>query len=139
MKTSSSRFKALAVTAGFSFWFFIITSAFGIFSIEAFLIFIIILAAVTQIFAVKLSRGLDIFATINTKIFVGMLFIFVISDNGILYKFLIENYYFKGLKINEKALVYLYYRLKCDKITTIYKNIGITLSCLLYTSDAADE
>ena len=88
MRTSASRFKALAVTAGFSFWFFIITSAFGIFSIEVFLIFIIILAAVTQIFAVKLSKGLDIFATINTKIFVGMLFVFVISIYGILFRFL---------------------------------------------------
>ena len=88
MKTSSSRFKALAVTAGFSFWFFIITSAFGIFSIEAFLIFIIILAAVTQIFAVKLSRGLDIFAIINTKIFLGILFCAVISVYGILFRFL---------------------------------------------------
>ena len=88
MKTSSSRFKALAVTGGFSFWFFIITSAFGIFSIEAFLIFIIILGTVTQIFAVKLSSGLDIFATINTKIFVGVLFIFVISVYGILFRFL---------------------------------------------------
>ena len=88
MKTSSSRFKALAVTGGFSFWFFIITSAFGIFSIEAFLIFIIILGTVTQKFAVKLSSGLDIFATINTKIFVGVLFIFVISVYGILFRFL---------------------------------------------------
>ena len=88
MKTSSSRFKALAVTGGFSFWFFIITSAFGIFSIEAFLIFIIILAAVTQIFAVKLSRGLDIFAIINTKIFVGILFVLVVSTYGILFRFL---------------------------------------------------
>lgn len=88
MKTSSSRFKALAVTGGFSFWFFIIISAFGIFSIEAFLIFIIILGTVTQIFAVKLSSGLDIFATINTKIFVGILFIFVISVYGILFRFL---------------------------------------------------
>ena len=88
MRTSSSRFKALAVTAGFSFWFFIITSTFGIFSIEVFLIFIIILAAVTQIFAVKLSKGLDIFAVINTKIFLGILFVFVISIYGIIFKIL---------------------------------------------------
>ena len=53
-----------------------------------FLIFIIILGTVTQIFAVKLSSGLDIFATINTKIFVGVLFIFVISVYGILFRFL---------------------------------------------------
>jgi len=34
MELSSQRFKALAVTAGFSLWFFIITSATGLFSIE---------------------------------------------------------------------------------------------------------
>ena len=47
-----------------------------------------ILAAVTQIFAVKLSRGLDIFAIINTKIFVGILFVLVVSTYGILFRFL---------------------------------------------------
>ena len=52
------------------------------------LIFIIILAVVTQIFSLKLSRGLDIFARINTKIFVGLLFVFVLSIYGILFKFL---------------------------------------------------
>ena len=88
MELSSTRFKALAVTAGFSLWFFIIPSATGLFSIEAFVIFIAITIAITQIFAIKLSKALDIFAIINTKIFLGILFIFVISLYGIFFKIL---------------------------------------------------
>ena len=34
MELSSPRFKALAVTAGFSFWFVIITVGIGVFSFE---------------------------------------------------------------------------------------------------------
>ena len=88
MELSSPRFKALAVTAGFSLWFFIISSATGLFSIEAFVIFIVITIAITQIFAIKLSKALDIFAIINTKIFLGIMFIFVISLYGIYFKIL---------------------------------------------------
>ena len=55
MNASSIRFKSLAVTAGLSFWFFIITSSLGYFSIE---------------------------------IFLGALFVLVISIYGILFKFL---------------------------------------------------
>ena len=88
MELSSPRFKALAVTAGFSFWFVIITIGFGIFSFESLAIFVAITATITQIFAVKLSKGLDIFAIINTKIFLGALFIFVISIYGILFRIL---------------------------------------------------
>ena len=88
MELSSQRFKALAVTAGFSFWFFIISSATGLFSLEAFAIFVAITIAITQIFAVKLSKGLDIFAIINTKIFLSILFIFVISLYGIFFRIL---------------------------------------------------
>ena len=88
MELSSPRFKALAVTAGFSFWFFIISSAIGLFSFEAFGIFIIIIIALTQIFALKLSKALDIFAIINTKIFLGMLFVFVIAIYGIIFRIL---------------------------------------------------
>ncbi len=88
MELSSPRFKALAVTAGFSFWFFIITSASGLFSIEAFVIFVAITIAITQIFALKLSKALDIFAIINTKIFLGILFVFVVSLYGIFFKVL---------------------------------------------------
>ena len=88
MKTSSTRIKALAVTAGFSFWFFVISSSIGVFSLEIFAIFVGIILTITQIFAIKLSRGLEIFAVINTKIFLGILFIFVISIYGIFFRIL---------------------------------------------------
>ena len=88
MKHSSSRLKGLAVTAGFSFWFFIISSITGLFSFEALVIFAGVTLIITQIFAVKLSKGLDIFAIINTKIFLGILFIFVISLYGIFFRIL---------------------------------------------------
>ena len=88
MELSSPRFKALAVTAGFSFWFIIITTGIGAFSFELFGIFLAVIIAITQIFSVKLSKGLDVFAVINTKIFLGILFVFVISLYGILFKVL---------------------------------------------------
>ncbi len=88
MQTSSSRFKSLTVTAGLSFWFFIITSSTGIFSIEILIIFVAIVLSVTQIFTKKISKGLDIFAIINTKIFLGILFVTVISIYGILFRLL---------------------------------------------------
>ena len=88
MNTSSPRFKSVAVTAGLTFWFFIITSSFGLFSIESLLIFIASIFTITQIFSRKLSRGLDIFAVANTKIFLGLLFCFVISVYGVLFKLL---------------------------------------------------
>ena len=88
MALSSTRFKALAVTAGFSLWFFIISSATGLFSIDAFVIFVAITITITQIFAFKLSKALDIFAIINTKIFLGILFVFVVSFYGVFFKVL---------------------------------------------------
>ena len=88
MELSSPRFKAMAVTAGFSLWFFIISSATGLFSFEAFAIFVAITISITQIFAFKLSKALDIFAIINTKIFLGILFVFVISLYGIFFRVL---------------------------------------------------
>ena len=88
MELSSPRFKALAVTAGSCFWFAIITAGIGIFSFELLGIFAAVAIAITQIFSVKLSKGLDIFAKINTKIFLGILFIFVISLYGIFFKIL---------------------------------------------------
>lgn len=88
MELSSPRFKALAVTAGFSLWFFIITSTIGIYTIESLLIFISSLIILTQIFALKLSKILDIFAIFNTKIFLGMVFVFMLSIYGIFFKFL---------------------------------------------------
>ena len=88
MQTSSPRFKSLAVTAGLTFWFFIITSSIAIFTLELLAIFIITVLTITQIFALKISKGLDIFAIINTKIFLCILFVFVISIYGILFRFL---------------------------------------------------
>ena len=88
MELSSPRFKSIAITAGLSFWFFIITSAIGYFSFEALIIFFIVILAVTQIFSSKISRYLDIFAIINTKIFLGMLFVFVISIYGVIFRIL---------------------------------------------------
>ena len=88
MDLSSPKFKSLAVTAGFSFWFFIITTAIGVFSLEALAVFVVIVLVLTQIFSVKLSRALDVFAIINTKIFLGILFIFVVSLYGLFFRVL---------------------------------------------------
>ena len=88
MNSSSPRFKSLAVTAGLSFWFFIITSTTGLFSLELLIFFILTVLTVTQVFAKKISKGLDIFAIINTKIFLGILFGLVISIYGILFRLL---------------------------------------------------
>jgi len=88
MQSSSPRFKSLAVTAGLSFWFVIATYSVGIFSIEILIIFIGIILSVTQIFAKKVSKGLDIFAIINTKLFLGILFVTLISIYGIIFKIL---------------------------------------------------
>ena len=88
MEHSSSKFKALAVSAGLSFWFFIISIITGMFSIEAMLLFILAIVIVSQIFAMKLSKALDVFAIINTKIFLGILFIFVFSIYGVIFRLL---------------------------------------------------
>ena len=88
MQTSSPRFKSLAVTGGLSFWFFIFSNTAGLFSIEFFALFVILIILITQIFTEKISKGLDLFAIINTKVFLGILFIFVISIYGILFRFL---------------------------------------------------
>ena len=88
MELSSPRFKAVAVTAGSSFWFFIVTSAIGIFSVELLAIFVIISITITQIFSSKLSKGLDTFAIVNTKLFLGILYVVVVSLYGILFKML---------------------------------------------------
>ena len=88
MELSSPRFKALAVTLGFSIWFLIITLALELFSFEAFGIFIVIMVMLTQIFSVKLSKVLDVFAIFNTKVFLGIIFVVVISLYGILFRIL---------------------------------------------------
>ena len=86
MELSSPRFKALAVTLGFSLWFFIISTGLGLFSIEIFVIFVSVIIIITQIFARKLVKVLDSFAIINTKIFLGILFVTVVSAYGIFFK-----------------------------------------------------
>ena len=79
----STRFKALTVTAGFSLWFFIITSATDTFTWEIFASFVVALLAATQILAQKLTKALEAFAAINTKVFLGIVFIFVFSVYGL--------------------------------------------------------
>ena len=88
MELSSPRFKALAVTAGFSFWFFVITATTNNFSLEFFALFVAPTLIVTQIFALKLSRVLDAFAIFNTKFFLGILFILVFSIYGLVFRML---------------------------------------------------
>jgi len=88
MKLSSPRFKAFTVSAGFTLWFFIITSIIGIFTLEYFVIFIAIVFPLMQFMAIKVSGGLDIFAIYNTKFFLGILFVFVISLYGIFFRIL---------------------------------------------------
>jgi hypothetical protein len=88
MELSSPRFKALAVTTGISFWFFIISSAADLFTIEIMFFVIAGIGVITQIFAFKISKVLNVFAIVNTKIFLGLLFIFVISLYGIIFKIL---------------------------------------------------
>ncbi|MBL77304.1 MAG: hypothetical protein CL763_10345 [Chloroflexi bacterium] len=88
MNSSSHRFKSIAVTGGFSFWFYIIIASLGYFKIEYFLLFIGTLLLVTQLFSVRISKGLDIFAKVNTKIFLSILFVTIISLYGILFRFL---------------------------------------------------
>jgi len=88
MELSSPKFKAFAVSAGFSFWFFILTSIFGVFTLEYFAIFIVIVFPLMQFLSVKVSTALDVFAIYNTKFFLGILFVFVISLYGILFRVL---------------------------------------------------
>ena len=121
MELSSPRFKALAVTAGFSLWFFIISSATGLFSFEAFAIFVAITISITHIFALKLSKALDIFALINTMIFLGILFVFVVSLYGIFFKVL----HIDLLRLKKQSSSYW---LDTDKIkqSTIFKQYRCT-------------
>ena len=88
MQLSSPRFKSFAVTAGLTFWFAVISTTFGKFTFEYLLIFSLAVLAVTQIFSYKVSKALNVFAIFNTKIFLGILFIFVISIYGIFFKLL---------------------------------------------------
>jgi len=88
MELSSPRFKALAVSGGFSFWFFIITSALSVFSIEIFVIFVISIFVLMQFLSAKLPKALDYFAIFNTKVFLGILFVTLISIYGVFFRIL---------------------------------------------------
>jgi len=88
MELSSPRFTALAVSAGFSLWFFIITSIIGVFSIEIFLIFVAGIFILMQVLALKVAKALEVFAIFNTKVFLGILFLGVISWYGIVFRIL---------------------------------------------------
>ncbi len=88
MELSSPRFKALAVSAGFTFWFFVITSIVGVFTLEYFAIFVAIVIPLMQFMSIKVSSALDTFAIYNTKFFLGILFVFVISLYGIFFRVL---------------------------------------------------
>ena len=88
MELSSPRFKALAVSAGFSFWYIIIISALGFFSIKNFVIFIIIIFPLMQLFSLKVTKVLDIFAIYNTKFFLMILFVTIVSLYGIFFRVL---------------------------------------------------
>ena len=88
MELSSPRFKALTVSAGFTFWFFVLTSIFGVFTLEYLVIFVAIIFPLMQFLSVKVSKTLDIFAIYNTKFFLGILFVFVISLYGIFFRVL---------------------------------------------------
>jgi len=88
MQLSSNRFKSIAVTLGVSFWFFIISTSLGFFTLEIFLILVISVFGITQFFSLKMSRALDKFARINTKIFLGLFFIFMLSFYGLLFRIL---------------------------------------------------
>jgi len=88
MELSSPRFKALTVSMGFSFWFFIISTALGFFSIEVFIIFVVSVFGVFQLLALKVSKVLDVFSIYTTKFFLGALFVSLISIYGIFFKVL---------------------------------------------------
>jgi len=88
MELSSPRFKALTVSAGFTLWFFILTSIFGVFTLEYFVIFVAVVFPLMQFMSIKVSSALDIFAIYNTKFFLGILFVFVISLYGIFFRIL---------------------------------------------------
>ena len=88
MELSSPRFKALTVSIGLSFWFFIIITALNLFAIEIFGIFIAAIFPLMQILSIKVSKALDKFAITNTKIFLGIMFVSIISLYGIFFKIL---------------------------------------------------
>ena len=88
MKQTSSRIKALTVSIAFTLWFYIGTSILDVFSFPILIIFVIVIFTVFQLLASKISNFLNILAIFNTKIFLGIIFIFFISIYGIFFKIL---------------------------------------------------
>ena len=88
MELSSPRFKALAVSAGITFWFLVLSFSLNFFTLEIFLVFIVSVFSIMQILSIKVSKALDVFAIFNTKLFLGILFVCVISLYGIFFKIL---------------------------------------------------
>lgn len=88
MNLTSPRVKALSVSIGISIWVFVLTMLTKTFSIEYYILFLIAIFSITQVFAKKISRGLNIFAIINTKIFLSIIFIFAISFYGTFFRIL---------------------------------------------------
>ena len=80
------RLKSLAVTAGLSFWFYLIASAAGVLEPWHLLAFTSAVLVATQAFASRVSRGLDIVAVANTAAFLGLLFATLISLYGLLFR-----------------------------------------------------
>lgn len=88
MEVSSPKFKALAVSFAMLIWFFIVTSILNIFSIESFIIFSISVFVVMQLLALKVSSVLDTFAIYNTRFFLTIMYLCIISVYGILFRLL---------------------------------------------------
>ena len=88
MELSSPRVKALTVSVGITFWFVIIISAFGMFSLELFAIFTITVFLGMQFIALKASKALNLFAIYSTNLFLGISYITIISLYGIFFRIL---------------------------------------------------
>lgn len=80
------RLKSLAVTAGLSFWFYVIASSAGVLEPWHLLAFASAVLAATQAFPSRVSRGLDAVAIVNTAVFLGLLFATLISLYGLLFR-----------------------------------------------------
>ena len=80
------RLRSLAVTAGLSFWFYVLTSAAGVLEPWHLLAFASAVLAATQAFPSRVSRGLDMVAVANTAAFLGLLFATLISLYGLLFR-----------------------------------------------------
>lgn len=83
---TSPRLKSLALTAGLSFWFWILSSSAGMFEFAYLLAFVAAVLAVTQLLASRVVRALDALAVANTAVFLGLLFATLISLYGLLFR-----------------------------------------------------